>query len=187
MAKQPLIGGKGKQVWVGRPSVSVLYLLYGLISLIVVAVLVGLELLSSSYFGIAGVLFPASIALAGMTIPYPVELLTVAIVLVVYLGEVIHLALLRARHKYDLREDGLYVDSGILNLQNTFVAAMAFSDARLFMPASLRLIRRGNIVVDTNDSRHFNLFLIENPTEVQNLLRRTLGHPVVRVESPSPP
>ena len=111
------------------------------------------------------------------------EIATTALVLLVYLGEVIHLALLRARHKYELYEDGLYVDSGIVNLQNTFIAPVAFSDARLFMPLSLRLVGRGKIIVDANDERHFTLLLIKNPVEVQNLIRRTLAHPVVRVEA----
>jgi hypothetical protein len=127
------------------------------------------------------------LTLAGITIPYPVEIITTILVSLVYLGEVVHLALLRASHKYELFEDGLYVDSGIVNSQNTFVAPMAFSDARLMMPLSLRIIRRANIVVDANDERHFKLILIENPLEVQNLIRRTLGHPVVRVESSTVP
>ncbi len=184
--KEPLIGGKGKQVWTGRPSVSVFYVLYGIISLVVIVVLVGLEFLAGDT-GVGKVIFPKSIVLSALRIPYPVEVGTAILVIIVYLAKVGQLALLRARHKYELREDGLYVDSGILNLQNTFVAPMAFSDARLEMPVSLRLLRRGNIIVDSNDNRHFRLLLIENPMTVQDLIRRTLGHPVVRVESPGPP
>ena len=88
-----------------------------------------------------------------------------ALILLVYLGEVIHLAVLRARHKYELYEDGLYVDSGIVNLQNTYIAPVAFSDARLIMPLSLRVLGRGKIIVDANDERHFTLLLIKNPVE----------------------
>ncbi len=120
-------------------------------------------------------------------IPYPVELASAAIIFLVYLGEVVHLALLRARNKYVLNEDGLYVDSGIFHLQNTFLAPMAFSDARLDLPVSLRILHRGNIIVDANDNRHFKLLLIQDPETVQSLIRRTLGRPIVRVESPSLP
>lgn len=185
--KEPLIGGKGKQVWVGHPSVSVFYALYGIVAAIVLAVLVGGELWVAGYGSIGRILLPRNLVVGGVRIPYPVEAFTVAIILFAYLVEVIRLALLRVRHKYELREDGLYFDSGIVNLQNTFVAPMAFSDARLDMPLSLRLIRRGNIIVDTNDSRHFKLQIIQDPLTVQNLIRRTLGHPVVRIESPSSP
>ena len=38
------IGGRSNVVWIGRPSVSVFYVLYGLISLVIAAVLMGLEL-----------------------------------------------------------------------------------------------------------------------------------------------
>jgi len=184
---KPAIGGRGKLVWSGRPSVSVFYLLYGVVALALIALLVGLEVWFSGYASIGASIFPRSLALGGVSIPYPIEIATAALILLVYLGEVVHLALIRARHKYELYEDGLYVDSGILNLQNIFVAPMAFSDARLVMPWSLRLVKRANIIVDANDNRHFKLLLIENPITVQNLIRRTLGHPVVRVESPAPP
>lgn len=187
MSKKPLIGGKGSQVWFGRPSVSVFYLLYGAISLVIIAALLGLEFWLASYTSIGKTVFPKTFTFGGTTISYPVEVITVIVVVAVYLAEVIQLALLRARNEYVLREDGLYVDTGILNLQNTYVAPMAFSDARLELPITLRLVKRGNIFVDTNDSRHFSLMLIEDPINVQNLIRRTLGHPVVRVESPSPP
>lgn len=185
--KQPLIGGKGKQVWFGRPSVSVFYLLYGIVSIVVIAILLGVELWVAANFAIGKTIIPKAVVLGGSKIYYPVLIVTVVIVLIVYLAKAVQLALLRARNKYVLREDGLYVDHGILNLQNTYVAPMAFSDARLNLPLFMRIVKRGNIIVDTNDNRHFPLLLIKEPAEVQNLIRRTLGHPVVRVESPSPP
>lgn len=186
-AKKSLIGGKSKQVWLGRPSVSVFYIIYGIISIAVIAVLVGLELWAGGRIPGGRLLFPKSIAFGGKVIPYPVEVATTTIVIVAYLVKDLQLAILRASHKYVLREDGLYVDRGIFNLQNTFIAPMAFSDARLNLPVSLRLVHRGNIIVDANDNRHFQLLLIKNSVEVQDLIRRTLGHPVVRVDSPSPP
>jgi hypothetical protein len=186
-SKQPLIGGKSKQVWFGRPSVSVFYLLYGIVALVIVGILVGLELWAGSRFAAGRALLPKYVSFGGTTIEYPVELVTVLIVVAAYLIKVIQLAILRASHKYILREDGLYVDKGIFNLQNTFIAPMAFSDARLNLPIGLRLVRRGNIIVDANDNRHFQLLLIKDAVVVQDLIRRTLGHPVVRIESPSPP
>jgi len=187
LGNPPLIGGKGKVVWIGRPSVSVFYALYGAIAVLIAAVLVGLELWFASYSSVGRAIFPRLISFGSVRVPFPIEVVTIVIILIAYLGKAIQLALLRARNKYELREDGLYVDSGIMNLQNTFVAPMAFSDARLNMPLSLRIVKRGNIIVDTNDNRHFKLLLIVDPLTVQNLIRRTLGHPVVRIESPAPP
>jgi hypothetical protein len=181
------IGGRSNVVWIGRPSVSVFYVLYGLVSLVIALVLVGLELWFASNTTSGSQLFPGNVVMGGLLIPYPVELATAIIIFLVYLGEAAHLALLRASNKYVLREDGLYVDSGIFHLQNTFLAPMAFSDAKLDLPVSLRMLHRGNIIVDANDNRHFKLLLLRDPVTVQSLIRRTLGHPIVRVESPSPP
>jgi hypothetical protein len=149
---------------------------------VVIALLVVFEYWFATSTSIGQTIFPVSIS-AGGDIPYPVEVITVVIILIVYLAQIIHLALLRARNKYELYEDGLYVDSGIINLENTFLSPMAFSDARLFRNWAMRLVNRGLIVVDANDGRKFNLLLIERPVVVQDLIRRTLAHPVVRVES----
>ncbi|MFI5421359.1 MAG: hypothetical protein ACHQ1H_10375 [Nitrososphaerales archaeon] len=176
-------GSKGKLVWAGRPSVSVFYVLYGVIALVVIAVLVVFEYWFTTYTSIGPTIFPSSISAGGVTIPYPVELLTVLIILIAYLAQITRLALLRARNKYELYEDGLYIDSGIVNLQNTFLSPMAFSDARLFRNWAMRIVNRGLIIVDANDGRKFNLLLIEKAVMVQDLIRRTLAHPVVRVES----
>ena len=62
-----------------------------------------------------------------------------------------------------LYEDGLYVDSGIVNLQNTFISPVAFSDARLNHAIVSSSRKRGKIIVDANDERHFTLLLLENP------------------------
>jgi hypothetical protein len=181
------IGGRSNVVWIGRPSVSVFYVLYGLVSLAIAVVLIGLELWLASNTNIGHQIFAKNLTMGNGAIPYPVELVTTTIIILAFLGEIVHLALLRARNKYVLREDGLYVDSGILHLQNTFLAPMAFSDARLDLPVSLRILHLGNIVVDANDNRHFKLLLLRDPVTVQSLIRRTLGHPIVRVESSSPP
>jgi hypothetical protein len=178
-------GSKGKLVWAGRPSVSVFYLLYGIVSLVIIIALVILELWLAYNTSLRVTILPTEISFGGIAIPYPAEIATVIIVLIGYLAEAISLSLLRARHKYELYEDGLYIDSGIVNLQNTFLSPMAFSDARLYRSWAMRLVNRGLIIVDANDSRQFKLFLIEKSLVVQDLIRRTLAHPVVRIESPT--
>jgi hypothetical protein len=77
-------GSKGKLVWAGRPSVSVFYVLYGVIALVVIAVLVVFEYWLTTYMSIGPTMFPSSISAGGVTIPYPVELITVLIILIAY-------------------------------------------------------------------------------------------------------
>ncbi len=92
-------------------------MLYGVVALVIAALLLGIELWFAGSSTIGSEIFPKSISFGGVKVPYPIEVATVVIILVAYLGKVLQLALLRARNRYELREDGLYVDSGILNLQ----------------------------------------------------------------------
>lgn len=170
---------KGKKlIWSGRPSVSVYYRIYAAISVVVAVVLVGIELWLGRYTAFGKTIFPSNFA----GIPYVVEIGTTAIIFLAYLAKVAELALLRRRNRYELHDDGLYIDTGILNLENVYVPPMGFSDARLYRPWTLRLFKRGNIIVDTNDKRHFELSLLENPEQVQSLIRGSLSHPTVRIE-----
>ena len=165
-------------IWSGRPSVSVYYSVYGAIAIVLAAVLVIIEVWIGNYAKIGETIFPTSFR----GIPYPAELATVDTISLAYLVEAVSLALLRKRNRYELYDDGLYINTGIVNLENVYLSPMAFSDARLFRTLSLRVVKRGKIIVDTNDQRHFQLLLIENPTVVQNLIRSTLGHPTVRLD-----
>ena len=132
------------------------------------------------YTSIGNFVFPSSLKI-GVEIPYPVETFTVAFIFVIYLAETIRLAFLRLRNRYELYDDGLYLDTGIVNLRNVYVSPMGFSDARLFRTWILRFAKRGSIILDTNDHRHFELLLLENPEEVQATIRRTLGRPTIRI------
>ena len=176
--KPPL---KANLVWKGRPAVGSLIAIYGLISIIVIVVLVTIEWYVGNYYSIGKQIFPNSITVGSVTIPYPVELATAVIILLVYLGAVVQLLWLRARNSYELYSDGLYVNTGLINLENVYVAPMAFSDARLIRTWVLRLVNKGLIIIDTNDGRHFQLKYIRNAMEVQSLIRQTLGHPSVRI------
>ena len=167
-----------KLVWSGRPSVSVYYSIYGAIAIFVIANLTIAEAWFGIYNKFGKTIFPRSFG----GVPYPAELATAALILLAYLGEVARLALLRKRNEYKLYDDGLYIDTGIVNLQNVYLSPMAFSDARLFRTLGFRIVKRGNVIVDTNDQRHFQLQLIENPVAVQDLIRRTLSHPIVRLD-----
>lgn len=166
-------------VWRSRPSISPLVVIYGIVSMIVLLILVTLEYVAGSN---STTLLPASIDAGGTIIYYPVELATAIVIILIFIAKALGLFLLRARSRYELYDDGLYVNLGILNLESTFVSPMAFSDARLIRTVSLRIVQRGNIIVDSNDGRHFYLKLIKDPLTVQSLIRTTLGRPRVRTD-----
>jgi hypothetical protein len=171
-----------RAVWRGRPSIGVYLMLYGILAFVAAAVLILLEFsVASLVNGLSGI-FSASINLGPVAIPYVVEVGTALIILIVYLSKAIGLVLFRAGHSYELRTDGLYVNSGIANLQNTFISAMAFSDARLVRTLGMRVVGRSLIVVEANDGRRFEMRMIKDGPNVQSLIRSNLSHPMVRVE-----
>ena len=180
------LAARGRLIWAGKPAVSIFLLIYGIIVALLITILDFLEYFLGSENTSLNRLFPNSLTFRGLHVVFPVELATLSIILIAYVAEVLRLAILRASYKYFLYEDGLYVDSGIINLENTFLSPVAFSDARLFRTASLRLVKRGNITVDANDGRHIELKLVEKPGVVQALIRKTLGRPTVRVEGYQP-
>ncbi len=160
-------------IWAGRPAIGVYLAIYLLVALIAMVVLDFVEF----YIGL-----PKGAAISRVYVPYPIQIITDIVIFLVFLSSSFHLLLLRARSKYELYVDGLNINTGIISLQNTYVAPMAFSDARLIRTLLLRLAGRGLIIVDTNDHRHFRLELIKNPMEVQSLIRRALSHPTFRTE-----
>lgn len=174
--------GIGKPVWHGKPAVGSYIIVYGVFALIAITILVTLEYELSLSSGITGSIFPASVRLGGAVVPYPVEIATTVIIAIIFVVKVIQLAILWATNKYNLLSDGLYVSRGIVNLENSFLSPFAFSDARLIRTWSMRLLKRGLIIVDANDGRHFYLKYIKDPLQVQTLIRRTMAHPSVRTE-----
>ncbi len=172
-------------VWKGRPSIGPYVALYGLAALVTAAAFVGAELWLA--FGHSSVnLLRASLVLGSFSLPYGAEVVTAAVVFIGFLAKLVGLLIVRFENSYELRTDGLYVSRGIANLQDTFLSAMAFSDARLIRSLGMRIVGRSLIVVEANDGRRFQLRMIKNGLEVQSLIRRNLAHPTVRLENPSP-
>jgi hypothetical protein len=173
---------RGTPVWVGRPAVGAYIIIYGVVALVIIVILITIEylLLKSSSAGRS--IFPSATHYGSMTIPYPAEIVTTVVIALILTAKVIQLAILWATNRYELLPDGLYVNRGIVTLENSFLAPMAFSDARLIRTLGLRIAGRGLIIIDANDGRHFYLQYVKNPIEVQGLIRGTLAHPTVRTE-----
>jgi hypothetical protein len=117
-----------------------------------------------------------------LTIPDALEVVTVLIVLIAFLAKLVGLVIYRAGHSFELRIDGLYVNRGIANLQNTFISAMAFSDAKLIRTLGMRIVRRSTIIIEANDGRRFEMRMLRDGNNVQALIRNNLSHPTVRMD-----
>ena len=169
----------GNVVWRAKPSIGVYILLFGIIAAVVAAILLGVELWTADNVKAVSSIFAK---ISSVTIPDVVEVVTVLGVLVVYLAKVVGLSLYKARHTFELRNDGLYINTGIANLQNTFISAMAFSDARLIRTLGMRIVGRSTIIVEANDRRSFEMRMLKDGVNVQTLIRNNLSHPTVRIE-----
>jgi len=99
-------------VWVGRPSIGSYVALYGILAILVIGVLDGLEIWTASHVTAISSIFTGSFRVGPITIPYGLEVATATVVLVVYLAKVLGLVIFRARNSYELRSDGLYVNKG---------------------------------------------------------------------------
>jgi hypothetical protein len=165
-------------VWKDKPTIMPLVMIWGIVSIILIVVLVTVEW----YFGNNGLGagIPSSVPAAGSAFPYPIEIVTTFVILVFYAAKVVQLSFIRWRNRCELYDDGLYVNRGILNLENAFLSPMAFSDARLYRSLWQRLIGMGTIVVEANDGRRFTLSYVRNPLNVQQLIRNTMARPRVR-------
>jgi hypothetical protein len=168
----------GDVVWKGRPSISVYLMLYGILAAIGAAILVGLEVYAGDSTKSASSVFFASFK----GIPDLLEIATVLIILVVYLVKVVRLVIFKARHEYELRTDGININTGIANLSNTFISAMAFSDAKLIRTLGMRIVGRSTIILEANDGRKFEMKMLKDAANVQSLIRNNLSHPTVRLE-----
>lgn len=172
----------GSTVWSGGPAIGVYLALYGVLAIIVGAVLVGLEVwVGDTIKGLSGLVF-ASLKLGSFSVPDALEVVTILVIVVAYAAKALGLVIYRAGHSYELHTDGLYINKGIANLQNTFISAMAFSDAKLIRTLGMRIVGRSLIVIEANDGRKFEMRMLKDGANVQSLVRSNLSHPTVRVE-----
>jgi hypothetical protein len=172
----------GNIIWSGRPSIGVYLALYGVLAIVVAAVLVVLEVwVGDRITALSGIIF-ASLKLGSFSIPDVLEVATILLIVVAYAAKALGLVIYRAGHSYELHTDGLYVNKGIANLQNTFISAMAFSDAKLIRTLGMRMVGRSLIVIEANDGRKFEMRMLKDGMNVQSLVRSNLSHPTVRVE-----
>ncbi|MDA4123619.1 MAG: hypothetical protein OK456_10615 [Thaumarchaeota archaeon] len=175
-------GTDGGVVWEGRPAIGVYVAIYAVIAVVAAGILIGLELYTARSVSAISNIFYHSLVVGPLTIPDAIEFITGLVVLIIFLAKLVGLVLLRASNSYQLRTDGLYVNKGIANLSNTFISAMAFSDAKLTRTIGMRMLGRGRIVVEANDGRRFELKLLKDSANVQALIRSNLSHPTVRIE-----
>ena len=100
---------------------------------------------------------------------------------VVWLIGALSLAILRASHKYVLRQSSLDVGRGILARKIFTISASGFSDLEVVRGIGGRILNMGNIVMETDSRRDLTLIMIHDPTDAAAKIRQVMTTPMVRV------
>ena len=172
-------------VWKGRPSIGVFVGLYGALTLLVIGLIAVFGIWGSYNLPSIAPFLRASLRVGSASVPYVVEIGVATIVFILFLIKVIRLSIFKASHSYELRVDGLRLGKGLVNLEDDYISAVAFSDARLIRTLEMRIVGRGLIIIEANDERRFEMRMIKDAVNVQALIRRTLSHPTVKIDRES--
>jgi uncharacterized membrane protein YdbT with pleckstrin-like domain len=120
----------------------------------------------------------ASLGLAGL----PVWAWTLLVFIVVWLVSMLELMVFRATNTYELRQDGLEVERGILRLHSFVVTPSGFGDLLVYQSIGGRIFGYGELTVNSQGERETKLRLVRSPAEAASLIRDVMGKPIVRVE-----
>jgi uncharacterized membrane protein YdbT with pleckstrin-like domain len=158
--------------WTGRPWILPAAITRTILVLIAAIVIIWFENLAN----VAG-----SIIL-GMSL----WMWTALLFLIAWLISFVQLLLLRAAHKYTLRNDGLEVKTGITSLQTFVLAPSGFSDLEVDQSLVGRMLGYGDITIHTQSERTTTMQKVKNPVKVADQIRKIMGKPIVRIEGQPP-
>lgn len=102
--------------------------------------------------------------------------------LVVWLLSMLALLMFKISNTYTLRQDGLEVKRGIIQLTSFVVTPAGFSDLTVFQSVGGRIFGYGNITITSQGDRKTKLSLVRSPFKVADTMRDILGRPIVRVD-----
>ncbi len=161
-----------KVLWSGRP-----WIVPGAVWRTIEAAVVGVLLSAVEIFTGA-----ANYSVLGFYLIY----WTFLVVIVFWILSLISLLLLRASHRYVLREDSLEIRSGILTSRTSVISPSGFSDLEVIQSIAGRIIGSGNIVIRTQSENRSErrMVRIRHPGKVADAIRDVMARPLVRVERP---
>ncbi len=163
----------GSVIWVGRPWILPTVLVRTIVVIVVALVIIWLESLDNA----------ANTEFIGV----PIWTWTVLLFVVLWFISIISLLLLRAAHKYTLRNESLEVRTGIASIDTFVLAPSGFSDLEVNQSLVGRMIGYGDIVIHTQSDRMATMQKVRNPTNAANKIRDIMGKPIVRIEGQPPP
>ncbi len=155
-------------IWVGRPWITPDAVFRTILIFIVAIIIIWLEFLVG-----AASTYLFSVAL---------WIWTIIIFLLIWLASLSGLLILRASHRYTLRNGSLEVKTGIASLKSFILSSSGFSDLEVNQSVIGRIVNYGDIIVYTQGERNTTMQKVRYPNKVTGLIRDTMGKPIVRVE-----
>ena len=100
---------------------------------------------------------------------------------VAWLASLAGLVILRASHRYVLRQSSMEVDRGIVSRKTLLVSPSAFSELEVDQGLVGRMLNYGSIEVRSQGGQQLNLMLVRDPREISAMIRAAMTVPTVRI------
>ncbi len=155
-------------VWVGRPWTTPDAVFRTILIFVVAIIIIWLEFFAGA----------AIVPIFGVSL----WVWTIIAFLVIWLASLSGLLILRASHRYTLRNGALEVRTGIVSLKSFVLSSSGFSDLEVNQSVIGRIVNYGDIIVYTQGERNTTMQKVRDPNKVTGLIRDTMGKPIVRVE-----
>ncbi|HLN44735.1 MAG TPA: PH domain-containing protein [Candidatus Sulfotelmatobacter sp.] len=155
-------------IWNGRPWVTPDAVFRTILIFVIAAIIIWLEFLA----GFAGTL----------VLDISLWIWTLIVFLLIWFASLTRLLILRASHRYTLRNGSLEVKTGIVSLKSFVLSSSGFSDLEVNQSVTGRIVNYGDIIVYTQGERNTTMQKIRQPNKVTGLIRDTMGKPIFRVE-----
>jgi len=158
-------------LWSGRPWILPVVIWRSFLAVIVGVLLTALEIFTMT----------ANYSVAGFYLIY----WTLLALLIAWALSLASLVLLRASHRYVLREDSLEIRVGILTSRTSVISPSGFSDLEVIQSLYGRIIGSGIIVIRTQSETRSErrMVKVRHPGKVADAIRGVMARPLIRVES----
>jgi uncharacterized membrane protein YdbT with pleckstrin-like domain len=158
----------GVVVWTGKPWVIPAAVLRTVTVVVFAIVFLFLEMF-------------AGVALA-LVFGAPLFLWTLLAFTLIWILSLVDLLIFWAARTYVLRQDGLEVRCGIIQLNSFVVTPSGFGDLLVYQSLAGRIFGYGDLTVNSQGERQTRLSLVRSPFTVADTMRDIMGKPIVRVE-----
>jgi len=154
-------------LWAGKP-----WIVPGIIGWTVLVIVVAVGVLWLEFF----------LGVAGVSVVLTLALWTGLVLLIVWGVALARLVLLRATHRYVLRDDGLEIKSGVFTSKSYVVVPTGFADLEVIQSVLGRITGTGDIFLRSQSETERRMVKVRNPLGVAEQIRAVVSTPTFRMK-----